>query len=373
MTPFQPFVCARNSTDQALSAGATFTGEWERRIEPELIIALKADQNCTYSLQFSTDASNIESTLTWTHTSGVVDPPHRIVNARLYFRLVVTSTSASNMTYLRAQVSAGHFGPLTSPLNGSVAQNADALIVRTIESEIDIAAGRYAGYSYINKFGRNPDIDSGTVPEDIWNGGGVYTGFPTGAAEEFEISSSDAGDTGVVTFTYLASSTATAWSTATVTLQGTTWVSTGVTGIRCHTATYASGSSTTFNLGEITLRHKTTTANIFFKMPIGRSQSNVCAYTVPYGSTLYMTRLFCMLRGNSSSVVIDGSLWVRTLNGSPRLRRPFTVIGSAKFEEMPQGGLIMTAGTDIQVRVSNTYASNNLDVIAGFDATLVKD
>ena len=44
----------------------------------------------------------------------------------------------------------------------------------------------------IHKFGSNSDVDGA---EDIWEGGGDYTGFPTAAAENFEILSSSADDT----------------------------------------------------------------------------------------------------------------------------------------------------------------------------------
>lgn len=234
-----------------------------------------------------------------------------------------------------------------------------------------VAQDLVTGYDVINKFGRNPDVDTGSTPEDTWNGSTTYTGFPTGAPEEFEVFSSSASDTGTLTFSYLASSSSTAYQSATVTLQGTTPVSTGVTGWRMHTAQYSSGSATTFNVGTITLRHKTTTANVFCVMPIGRSQTNVASYTVPAGSTAYVMRLFGRVIGNTNGV-IDASLWVRTLNGSPRLRRPFTASNSVPFDERPWGGLRVTAGSDIQVRIAAASA-NNLDFISGYDIVLVKN
>lgn len=244
-------------------------------------------------------------------------------------------------------------------------------VMQFLSYDLAIQRGLVPGHDIINKFGRNIDIDTGTVPEDIWNGGGVYAGFPTGAAEEFQVFSSSASDTGVLTFTYLPSFTATAWLTATVTLNGTTPVNTGVTGVRMHTANYSSGTATTFNVGTITIRHRTTTANIFCLMAIGRSQTNVSAYTVPFGHTAYIPRFFCRVIGSTTGT-IDGALWVRPLNGSPRLRRPFSAAQQDHFEEMPLGGLVIPAGADIIVRVSSASV-NNLDVIAGYDLILMKD
>ena len=63
-----------------------------------------------------------------------------------------------------------------------------------------VAQGRVPGYTYIAKFGVNPEIDTGTTPEDIWEGGGVYPdsaegSFPAvGVADIVSISSSDDGD-----------------------------------------------------------------------------------------------------------------------------------------------------------------------------------
>jgi len=257
----------------------------------------------------------------------------------------------------------------TAPLNGVVAQGAESLLTKGIGDEILISQGKFTGYSIVNKFGENIDIDTASVPEDIWMGGGVYPGFPTGAAETFQAFSSSASDTGMLTVTYLPSFTATAYLTTTVQLNGTTPVSLGVSGVRMHAANYSSGTPTGFNVGLITVRHSVTTANIFCQLPIGRSQTNASAYTVPFGSTAYLKRIFVRINGTTNGTV-EGGLWVRPLNGSPRMRRPFSASQADGFLEYPYGGIAIAAGSDIIVRVTVSSA-NNITVIAGYDMLLV--
>ena len=57
-----------------------------------------------------------------------------------------------------------------------------------------IAGG--TGVSILNKFGKNPDVDTGTVPEDIWDGGGLIL-FPT-ADRTHQIKSTSAQDVGTL-------------------------------------------------------------------------------------------------------------------------------------------------------------------------------
>ncbi len=98
---------------------------------------------------------------------------------------------------------------------------------------LEAAMGNLAGVADFEKFGKNSDIDTGTDPEDIWNGGGTYTGFPTSAAETLEIFSSDAADTSAgtgartVTIYNLLDSTGAESPSITVSLSGTTPVSLG--------------------------------------------------------------------------------------------------------------------------------------------------
>lgn len=232
-----------------------------------------------------------------------------------------------------------------------------------------IASGLILGSEMVNKFGRNPDVDAGT--EDIWNGGATYTGFPTGAPENIVAVSTNAGDTGVVTFLYLPTSNSTEWLTGTVTLNGTNPVNSGISAYRVHTAFYDTGNPVTANLGDITLYHQTTTANVFVNIPIGRSQSNAAAYTVPAGHTGYLVRFFGETVGGTSSNSADFALVVREFGKSPRLRRPHSTNEGDRFDESIFGGIPIPEKSDIKVQA--TVTGSNLKCIGGFDIILVEN
>jgi hypothetical protein len=60
----------------------------------------------------------------------------------------------------------------------------------------EVARGGFDTYNITTKFGRNTSIDTGSVPEDIWNGGGLYTGFDCVTSQRLRLVSSDVNDTG---------------------------------------------------------------------------------------------------------------------------------------------------------------------------------
>jgi hypothetical protein len=362
----------QNSTNTALAAGAEWIGQPRNLADagyPGVVVAMKTDATGTLYMEQSVDGVNWDSSLSF-DVEPDLNEVHRITITRSWYRTRYVNGSTPQ-TYLRLQTNFDDPAILSTPLNSTLQQDGDSICVRSFPAELDIAAGRYEGTDIVNKFGRNTDISTNSVPEDLWNGGGVYTGFPTGAPEEFEVFSSSVSDTGVLTFTYLPSSTSTRYLTGTVTLNGTTPVATGITGYRMHTARYSTGAATTFNVGTITLRHRVTTANVFCVMPIGRSQTNVSAYTVPAGSTAYIRRLFMRVTG-TTSLSIQGALWVRGLGESPRLRRPITATNAEHFEEEPYGGIPVAEGSDIVLRVTSS-SNNNVDVTGGYDLVLIKN
>lgn len=84
-----------------------------------------------------------------------------------------------------------------------------------------VALGQVPDHSINVKFGRNSDIDTGT-PEDVWAGGGTYTGFNATSHESIQALSADANDVG----TLRSSGTATGGSAVTLTDAGADFVTT---------------------------------------------------------------------------------------------------------------------------------------------------
>lgn len=234
---------------------------------------------------------------------------------------------------------------------------------------LSVAQGNVSGSSWVLKSGRNPDIDTATVPEDIWNGGGAYAGFPLTAPETVQAFSSSASDTGVLTITYLPSATATAYVQGSVTLTGTTPVDFPFTAYRVHSAFYTDGVSG--NIGEITVRWKVTTSVVFLKLPIGTNQSYMAGYTVPFAATGYIYDVFCSIQG-SATASVDGALWIRLSGAQYRLRRNFNAASGFAYRESLDGRLVLPALTDIQMRITNCSA-NNTPVVGGYTILIVRD
>lgn len=68
-----------------------------------------------------------------------------------------------------------------------------------MDFKLKVSMGLIPGYSWVDKFGSNPDVDTATVPETLWEFGGVYQwGNDTG--ETLYVSSSSALDTQLIEF-----------------------------------------------------------------------------------------------------------------------------------------------------------------------------
>jgi hypothetical protein len=322
-----------NSTVAPLDTLATFPGKWiECFAFASITVAAKTDQDGVLYIDFSPDGRNSDSTLTYSVTAGTSEV-HRLSVTRPYCRVRFYNSSASPQTYLRLTTLFGMQPPLTSALNTSIQQDADTLVVRPLDFNLMVAESLYQNHQNTIKDGFNPDVSTATVPEDMWSAGGTYTGFPTGAVEAGEIVVAGA-DTGTVYYSYLASDTSTDYVFGSKAIAGAGSYALGHNIWRCNFAYFVSTNTGVFNVGLITIRNTVTTANVFVQIPIGYSQSYTSAYTVPYGSSIFLDRVSGNLQGGATATQ-GGVFWYRPYGESPRLRFPFTFQqGSFFFDDV---------------------------------------
>lgn len=347
-------ISALNSTSTPLNSTATFAGTGEDVGSfNSLIFSCKADTHGTIYAEFSSDNTNWDSSLSfeiYANTNEV----HRLTISKRYFRIRLTNDSGSNQTFLRLQVLYGSHSALTSAINSIVYDDADAQLVRPLDFNLMVAEGLYYDRTNTIKDGLNLDIDTASVPEDIWTIGGTYTGFvSTSAAAELVVSGAD---TGTVYYSYMATDTDLDYTFGSKAITGAGTYSLGHNIWRCNFA-YFVASTNVFNVGLITIRHTATPANIFCTIDIGYSQSYCAAYTVPYNSAVYLDRVSGTVRGSTSGT-LDGFFYYKPYGESPRLRFPFELqFGSLYFDDIDYLVKIPSR-TDIMPRIITSSANN---------------
>jgi hypothetical protein len=250
---------------------------------------------------------------------------------------------------------------LNSTVGSVVQSDADAQVSRPLDFNLLVSDGLYQNRQITIKDGINFDIDTASVPQDITAEGGVYAGFPL-TAEEGQIVVGGA-DTGTVYYSYMESDTSTNYVFATKAVAGAGNYDLGHNIYRCNFAYFVKNSDTALNVGTITVRHKVTTANVFCVIPIGYSQSYCGAYTVPFGSSVYLDRITGNLRGGGNAS-LDGVFWYRPQGESPRYRFPFELqFGTIYFDDVdyliriPQlvdfiPRIIASSANNIQAKIS---------------------
>lgn len=306
-------VSTANGTTSLLAAGATYTGTWEDvSRHPSMVLAVKTDQNGTYTIQFSPDGVNVDATITRYYRTNQIEVPHRFTVTRQYARVTFTNTSAVDQTYLRFQVLLCAQTDLNTPLDSTMSQDFDAIAVRPTDYKHEVALGRRQGATLWNKFGYNADIDIGTEVIASW--GGTFT--PMTTARTLSVVSTDADDNGVTPDTgansviiYGIDANREA-QTVVVTLNGTTPVVTTETWLGVNRmAIYVSGTSKV-NEGTITAT-ATTDLTIQAQIPIGEGTSQQCIFFIQEGHQALAEWLtVTSLKQSGASPVVTVKAWV---------------------------------------------------------------
>ena len=166
-------------------------------------------------------------------------------------------------------------------------------------AEIDfflaVAKGDLTSYSNVSKFGYNPTVGSSNY-ESIWEGSNAYPWMSTD--DQLEVLSSDANDTsaGTGARTVELQGLDSSWNllTETVTMNGTSAVTTTGSFLRIFRARVVTAGTSLRNEGDITIRDQdtsTTRALITNGVTDGNGQTLMAVYTIPAGKTGYIINI----------------------------------------------------------------------------------
>ena len=237
----------------------------------------------------------------------------------------------------------------------------------------DVSRGLFDGIASNVKFGFNDDIDT-VAGEDVWNGGGLYTGFPS-ETETIECFSSNTNDTsagtGARTIRLTGLDSSFADQTEDLTLNGTSAVTTSNTWSRMARIQVLTAGSGGENAGTITCRHSSTTANVFAVMPTGNNQTTIAAFTIPTGKTGYIKRVrVSMGRANGSPGSAVLTVREREENGVFRGVRREALTTAFPVQYEISGSISLPAKTDVKVRIESV-SDNNSQIAAAIEYVLI--
>lgn len=352
-----------NSTTTPLSAPQTFRGVGETSPYTHVSVACKTDAACTLYVEFSLDNENWDSSLVFDVEAD--KPEYHVLQKNNRFVRVRLSNGTSDQTYLRLQTDYGNFTLGNNPVSAVLTNDADALLTKQLSEETLVAEGLYSGRRIVNKFGQNNDVDG---PEDVWEGGGDYSGFPTGSAGTIDIWSSTLADNGSVvvilgldenyddqTMSYTI--TATTTSTELWQRNYTTYVKTAPSG-------YES------NAGDIIVNRTGDPSVVFSKILAGLGQTRQAVFTVPNNHIGILVEYSGYMFDNSANAA-ELAFWIRPQNGAVRYIQQFKITTDVPVDRRLYGGIKFEPKTDLKIRCSSV-TNTNAEIEADFDIKVIE-
>jgi len=221
------------------------------------------------------------------------------------------------------------------------------------------------GFSTVNKFGRNEDIDG--TDEDIWTVGGTLTYLA--AAEAMDLTSSNNADVGTVEVQGLDGTYA--MLTENVVLTGTVASPTTGSFLRVFRMLDISdgGPQGTSQLGSITATSKSA-STIQAQIEIGDSQTLMTHYTIPAGKSAYMTRWAFAVDKTAAGAEIDFELYVRPEGGVFNLKKHQGLTTTAQSFADDEFYPYLKIAEKSDIRCTSKSSSTNADVHVSYDMFL---
>lgn len=248
-------------------------------------------------------------------------------------------------------------------------------LVRAFPSAAAVA-GILPGVSAVRQAGINADVDSGSVPETLWKGGGLY---PWQAASySLEVISGDAADdgdpagTGAQTVTVEGLDANGAAQSATVTLNGVSAVAIPtVTWSRVHRAYVVAVGSGGTNAGLITVRLASAGATQA-TIVAGDGESSMATYTVPANATGFLLGWRANIALGATGAEATVQVWSRESGESWRLRDTMSPTWDGNTENRRKLDIPIRLGAqaDIELRCTGTGGIDDLILAGSLDLVI---
>ena len=229
----------------------------------------------------------------------------------------------------------------------------------------DVVDGDVSGSYAVNKFGRNPDIDTTSDPETVWFTGGLYPWAQVATAVSVEVvagADDDVGGTGMLTISVQGLDANWDMQTAIVTLTGATPAAVGGTWLRIFRVAGQTAGTGLTNADNIVVRIAGAGATLL-TVAAGAGQSEIAVYTVPAGKQGRIVSWEVNITAGGASAEVEMALLTRENDIAGRPFRKRDVIGLSNSGSSSVGReflapIIVPEKTDIEVRIVNTTASN---------------
>lgn len=228
------------------------------------------------------------------------------------------------------------------------------------------------GVASERKFGYNPDVDAGSTPEDIWDGGGVYTFASVAAASTIQSSDVDDadGDSGARTVEVYGLDADYLMRNEIATMDGQTPVALKYEYLRVFRAVVRAAGASEGNEGTITVKIGVGTGAIITP---AAGQTLMAIYTIPadYGYAQWLGWEASIGRVQATTALLAfqvkpfGEAWqtkdIRAINSQ-----------GGGFEINPAVPLKIPSKADIRVRAAECSA-NDTGISAAFDLSFASN
>ena len=302
----------KNSSVTPLSNGEIFVGLKEEFAVTSVMVTIATDQNGVMYVEFSPDGVNWDTSLSFQYNTSRINPPHILEVGGRYTRVRFENNSGSDQTYLRLYTYfSDSMAKLTSPINGLVAENYDATLVRPTKYEYEVAMGKRQGRETWNIFGYNTDVDN-VSPEIVASFGGTFNIMTN--ADNLDIVSSSSNDTdggtGANTVYIEGIDADSNMQNETITLNGTTPVTTTKTWLGVNRVFVLSTGSLNTNAGVITVDDNGGTVGTQASIPATYSVTQQSIFHIPINYKFLNDWIFVNSRklagGSSPRVTVRG-------------------------------------------------------------------